>query len=469
MSLQTALMRMDTWRHRFDLRRPHSWSGGITAHKAFSLSRHHHPPLPDRDEPADSGYFFYYRERVFRPGRYVLRCHIQVAEGAFETPGGELSIECIDPALTGPEGILARLSQKTGPKLIAWGDHLFLKFTVSKTTRLDIRGHVTRGLGQVHLRYLVAHAPKPGETIDYTRIPAELATWPKQRLRGLMIGTNGQCNASCATCPTNKVLREHLPTGVMTMDMFRQIIDGIADGDIELEKNKLGLGLFGEPLMDPHIVERVRYAKLRLPSVRILLNTNAGPFNERRHAELAKLVHRFSVHVEALSPSLYAEMMSPLRAEVVFPRIERLIALAPKKVSIAVPVSKRNLHEFPELRKYWLEKGARNVAALQLSNRTTDTLDYYGQSLGPTPTACSAAVGFDLVIDWDGTVLGCCQDFMKREVLGNLNGRTVSEVLADRRRQRFIDKIQCGEWNALKSCKDCKRDLAIPNAGDEDD
>jgi radical SAM protein with 4Fe4S-binding SPASM domain len=284
-----------------------------------------------------------------------------------------------------------------------------------------------------------------------------------------MIGTTGSCNASCPSCPTNKTLRDHVASGVMPMALFCKIVDEIAEGGFHLERNKMGLGLFGEPLMDPHIVARVKYVRERLPQMRVLLNTNMGPFNERRHAELATLVHRFSVHVEALSPQIYAELMTPLRAEIVFPKIERLLALAPGKVNIAVPLSTRNKTEFPALRAHWMAKGARNVCDLSLSNRTVDGLGYFEKSLGPAPMTCGEGVGEDLAIDWDGTVIACCQDFLKREPLGNAGQNSVAEILTAEARARFVRKVKDGCWNELKSCRHCKMDPKGQTHGSDED
>jgi len=459
MSLGTAFLSRYSRRERLGAQPAPVGTQSKKAEKAFTLTRRYHEPMPDRRGNGQSGYFFQYRNRLFVPGNYVLRFHVQSAEAVVKENKGVLKILCVDPSAPFFARRVARLAIKIGPELIARGDELILRFEIRKRCRLEIRGHVTRGLGQIMLRNVEAHIQNPGEIIDYDNTPGQFKRWPRTRIRGLMVGTNGDCNASCSSCPTNKTVRAHLPTGIMSMDLFKKLIDGIADGDIELEKNKMGLGLFGEPLMDPLIVERVRYVRERLPHVNVLLNTNAGPFNERRHAELIELVHRFSVHVEAISPDIYEKLMEPLRAHVVFPKIERLIALAPGKVNIAVPISRYNKDEYPELKRYWLAKGARHVEDLALSNRTTDSLSYADQSLGPTPNTCSGAVGFDFVVDWDGKVLACCQDFMKREVLGDLNKNTVREILESQRRKEFAASMAQGCWNALESCRHCKRDL----------
>jgi radical SAM protein with 4Fe4S-binding SPASM domain len=419
--------------------------------------RRYFTPQPDRDCP-DAGIFFEIRKTGLSRGHYVLRCGVQISQDLIRQSGGLLRLRCL-PA-RGATHALAEAVFDIGPSLERLLDDLFLEFDLPGRLSVKVQGHVSSGLGRIHLRQAVLHAVPVGSKVDYTRIWDAVEKLPANWIRGVMIGTNGGCNASCPSCPTNKLIREHLPAGVMSMEMFKRIIDGLAHPSIRLVKNKIGLGLFGEPLMDPLIVERAKYVRQRLPNVKLLLNTNAGPFNERRHRELIDLVSRFSVHVEALSEEKYAELMAPLRAPIVFPKIERLIELAPNRVNIAVPLSRGNIDEFPALRKYWLGKGAREVAAIAFSNRTTDSLDYSARSLAPVAASCSERVGADLVIDWDGKILPCCQDFLKREPLGDLGKQSLSEALQDRRRHDFVDLLRHSHWSASKSCRDCKIDTA---------
>jgi radical SAM protein with 4Fe4S-binding SPASM domain len=426
------------------------------ATQLLNITRRHYPPVPDG---SGGGVFFTHPTGPLPAGEYAIRCQIQFDEGLLDAPV-DLELDCT--ALSGH--VAAHLRERIAPDDLGRADRLTLRFTLDKQARLIVRGRVPRGIGHVHLRRLLVHAITQGGA------ETEVRERPRPRkIRGLMMGTTGTCNASCASCPTNKLVREHVPSGIMPLATFKRVIDEIADGGFVFGKNKLGLGLFAEPLMDPHIVERVQYVRERLPRMRVLLNTNMGPFNERRHGVLAKLVFRFSVHVEALSPELYAELMEPLRAENVFPKIERLLELAPEKVNIAVPISTRNEAEFDALRAYWMGKGARNVCDLALSNRTTDALDYFEKSLGTAPTACGESVHDDLVIDWDGTVLACCQDFMRREVLGNVNESSITEIYDAEARRKFTAALKAGEWNALASCRTCKRDPKEERHGSDED
>src|ERR687884_2159768 len=70
----------------------------------------------------------------------------------------------------------------------------------------------------------------------------------------VQIESTNICNAKCVFCPRDEM---HRRQGVMSFDLFRKIVDECA-----------GLGIthvrvhnYGEPFLDRHLTEKVRYAK----------------------------------------------------------------------------------------------------------------------------------------------------------------------------------------------------------------
>ena len=77
----------------------------------------------------------------------------------------------------------------------------------------------------------------------------------------LSIQTTTLCNATCVFCPHPEV-KSLFPTATMDMELYRKIIDECANHrNIE----RILLYMSNEPLMDPHLVERLNYAKERVP------------------------------------------------------------------------------------------------------------------------------------------------------------------------------------------------------------
>ncbi len=73
----------------------------------------------------------------------------------------------------------------------------------------------------------------------------------------LQIETIFGCNAKCIMCAVS--LPATRLKGIMSIELFKHIIDFMKPYNEQIEKVDL-FGL-GEPLLDPHIIERIRYAK----------------------------------------------------------------------------------------------------------------------------------------------------------------------------------------------------------------
>jgi|GEM_PF-4155564 len=422
-----------------------------TAPKLLCLPNDYQAPQPDF-AGADSG-VIYAHSHELPVGRLVLRCALQLPDAA--PPGAAVTIECVSGERT-----FGSLTLPMDDDLRAMADAIDLTFDMPVMAVTDIRVRVSAGLYRTHLRYLDLQPLSmwgKNYELDYAYpFQAQYDHFPTRKLRNVIIGTIGVCNASCPHCPTNKPMSEHLVGGPMDWALFARMIDQITEGGFAIE-GVLAFGLHGDALMDPLVVKRARYVKEKLPNAQLLMNTNAGPWNEARHAELIALVDIWSIHVEAVDPELYARLMAPLRARIVYPKVARIIELAPGKVSIAAPLSQANLPEFAALKAYWAEKGA-PVMPLAFANRTIDTLNFYDYALAPVPGACRQEVAAELVVDWDGLVLACCQDFSRGNQIGDLTKESLLEVLGNAERRKLFETMKHGRWSDYRTCRDCKFD-----------
>ncbi len=89
------------------------------------------------------------------------------------------------------------------------------------------------------------------------------------------------CNAQCTMC--NIDAKTSRKKGAMRMETFRRVIDDLVPYVNQIET--MDLWGLGEPLLDPHIFERIRYAKER-NFRRIAISTNADPLRGEKQDEL---------------------------------------------------------------------------------------------------------------------------------------------------------------------------------------
>ena len=81
----------------------------------------------------------------------------------------------------------------------------------------------------------------------------------------------GICNATCVFCTYASEENRKLPKKPMPMDLYHKIINEAKDLAPITEIAFAGLG---EPLLDPHIIERITYAKKARPEWRLEMYTN---------------------------------------------------------------------------------------------------------------------------------------------------------------------------------------------------
>ncbi|UAK24675.1 radical SAM/SPASM domain-containing protein [Sphingomonas nostoxanthinifaciens] len=281
-------------------------------------------------------------------------------------------------------------------------------------------------------------------------------------LRAVAIGTTGLCNASCIHCPTGKAITAHVPRTPMDMALFRGIVDTIFDQGWSV--GSMHFGLFGDGLVDPSIVERCRYARERLPDIMLDVNTNGAAFDPGRHAALADHVSLVTLHCESIRADTYDRLMAPLRLKNVFPKYAPFFDAFPGKVRVSIPVSRLNLGELDDLRGHFLAQGAREVVFDPLGSRCTEDQTLFRQlALAPVEIRCTPDIMDDLIVDCDGMVLACCQDFERRTPIGDVSAGGLVAALADPRRDAFRRMLDEGRHHAAPTCSRCNGDARTPD------
>ena len=274
----------------------------------------------------------------------------------------------------------------------------------------------------------------------------------------MILGTTGLCNASCVHCPTGKSSTASSPRTPMPMPLFRKIIDELADGKLKVAGN-IAFGLFGDGLVDPFVVERARYLRERLPDAHLCINTNGAAYDPARHAELDRYASVVTIHCESLIPETYDYLMQPLRAERVHVKFPSIFRDFPGKVVVAVPVSRLNIDERPAIEDYFYGLGAINVDFAPIANRLAHDEDLFDRiAFAPVPIRCGSRVLHSLIVDCDGKVLACCNDFSRAEPVGDLSRESIAETIDNQQRRAFRDKLAGGCHSAIATCNRCRGD-----------
>ncbi|MDW8044792.1 MAG: radical SAM protein [Nitrososphaerota archaeon] len=75
----------------------------------------------------------------------------------------------------------------------------------------------------------------------------------KRHGRGIIIEPTNHCNLKCTFCPVNRGMKRH--KGIMSLDDFKTIVN-----EVKNYRKYICMNFAGEPLLDPNIFKKVKYA-----------------------------------------------------------------------------------------------------------------------------------------------------------------------------------------------------------------
>jgi radical SAM protein with 4Fe4S-binding SPASM domain len=393
----------------------------------------------------------FFRELMTLPaGGYVARVQIMFSEFA----AGELIR--ISATRLADGRTLDTLELAAVAENRATLDHLYLRFRLEAEDGIELCGYTEANCASTLLRMLTVVSAENG-IVDPDAFSFQGYTKPSIKdLRCVIFGTTAICNASCIHCPTNKVFRKGFPHGRMNLELFQKIVTDLRDGEFA---GWFLFGLYGEPLEDTLLEQRLKIIRQLLPLSPISIATNCGVFDSGKHAFIVDLADDIGVHVEAITPEIYDRFMDPLKAERVFPKIISLLSLDKgKKVHITSPLHKGNLAELERIHTYFEAYGARESHFTPIGNRSWEGGPWGELSLLPVGGLCSPHALEVFVVDWDGTVVACCSDFSKSLRLGDLTRQSVSEVLNSEAWNEMFEIHRTKNWCQKEACGRCRFD-----------
>lgn len=266
----------------------------------------------------------------------------------------------------------------------------------------------------------------------------------------IRIETTNQCNAHCVMCPREKLTREQ---GVMGMDLFKRIIDEVATYGIA----NVFLGGFGESMLDPFFVERVRYVK----KFGLFCNfiCNGSLLDEEKAGELidAGLDEiRFSVY--GATAQTYSKIHRGLSFDETMRNIRNLLDLRDSlgkrtpRVLVFYLLFGENFHEVEEFKKEWINK-ADSIEVWKPHNFGDGR--QYRQLNGAKRRSCNRPQIGPIQVQWDGTIIPCCWDYDGRMVLGDMKTHTLKEILHSEKYLAIQKAHIANKFNDYPFCQQC--------------
>ncbi len=266
------------------------------------------------------------------------------------------------------------------------------------------------------------------------------------------------CDAACVFCPYPTMERAR---GFMKMDLFQKIMDESVALPLVDHITFTGLG---ETLLDKHLIERIRYARLRMPHIMIDIFSNGSQLtNAKVDALIDAGLSTLYVSLNATNQEKRQQIMYPHKPDyfdydkvcaVLDYAIGRYQVKPEMKVLVKAIVSKDLFEDGDQERFDSRWNGPWNRDGNSFMHLEGNWAGAVWPARTKQVTPCSRALGQIMVL-WDGRVSLCCFDSEGKEILGDLNTQTIKEVFNGPK----ATGIRTAHWEGRRSeipmCAEC--------------
>ncbi len=293
----------------------------------------------------------------------------------------------------------------------------------------------------------------------------------------LSIETGNICNLRCPLCPTG----QHDPSarkGLLPFQTFKKAIDELGEGLLLLR-----LYDWGEPLLNPELVNMMRYASAMAIPVKISTNLSLELDKAQITSLLTCGLRKMYISCNAASAETYLVYHVGGDFHLVIENIKRL---AEKKRELAADtelvwlfhVFSHNEHEIDKAKEMAKTLGVRlEIKKMrpdmgkEIFETAEEAIRRDGQWLPKNPEynlfdmenkRPRKAFSCDLlwtetVINWDGSILPCCSVYSEKYSFGNILERPFKEIwngeMYVAARKEILSRAENGTWTICHMCK----------------
>lgn len=241
----------------------------------------------------------------------------------------------------------------------------------------------------------------------------------------VMVENTNVCNSKCVFCPHPIMQRRQ---GFMSRELFEKVARECRDLNIDY----FTIYGFGEPLIDPDFVARVKFAK-SLGLKRVTTNTNAELLSEEKSRQLiAAGLDEIYISFDAASAPTYQKVRPTLSFDKIERNIKNLMAIRKKsgktkpEVILSFVESDANKQEVKEFIAKW--KDIVDNISISIIHNWTGKIETGSVNSGRWRRDPCRLLWTDMVISWNGDVPLCCNDYENKLILGSINKNSISEI-----------------------------------------
>lgn len=272
----------------------------------------------------------------------------------------------------------------------------------------------------------------------------------------LDIETSSLCNLRCpmCSCTIDKEKNNSYKTGLMAMDLYKKVIDEAS----EIGVYSIKLNWRGEPLIHPHIVEMVQYAKDK-GIIDIMINTNAVTLDKDMSIGLieAGLDHLF-ISFDSIIKERYEKYRVGANFEKVVKNIKEFCELNNKfGHKVETRIQKVLLNETNDEAEKFNQFFCKMVDKIAYEDYIPYGNKNYGNSIKKDKNIKFACCQLwqRLFVEWNGNYAMCCDSQNEEFILGNAYKQSIMEIWNSSQLQNVRELHKTGDWKEIPVCRKC--------------
>jgi MoaA/NifB/PqqE/SkfB family radical SAM enzyme len=269
----------------------------------------------------------------------------------------------------------------------------------------------------------------------------------------VQIESTNICNAKCVFCPRDDM---HRKQGIMTLDLFRKVVDECVDLGI----THVRMHNYGEAFIDKRLVEKVRYAKDKgIKEVGVISNGSLITENIARGMIDAGL-DAINISVDASGKDVFESTRIGLKYDKVIANIERLVRIRAEtgkrrpKLILSF-VRQNNSADEQAFIEHW--------RAIADKIHVTDLHNWAGTLNNESDVNYPCyRPWLTFTILWDGRVSLCCADFDGKTILGDVSTSSIRAIWnAEPYRNARRQHLESGGPDICRSCDLPRKDSPL--------
>ena len=291
----------------------------------------------------------------------------------------------------------------------------------------------------------------------------------KLNLDRIGIEISSQCNYRCVGCPHSELTRGH---GNMDTKLFLDIFKEIGNNT-----HVIFLWNYGDPLLNPHIVEMLEGIKNY--RCKKILSTTGWKLNDFQNLKFLTNLDELIISINGLTQNIYELHQKNGNLKKVVEGVKRLAPVLKRgktKLILQMVAHNKNLEQIKNaalINKFALKLGFHEIAIKSFNvmdgkQKTFDTFvpvgtpysryssNFKGKQYPNLKKIYPCTKGF--VINWDGSITTCCWDYKGKYILGDAKKNGIQAIWNSPRAIEHRNKVSSGKFLDI-----CTGDCSVRN------